>query len=87
MLSSSITKRLDNGDADWQALKHHIEENIDSLNRMDDIDFSDKERSAIICLGRQEAVRVLKEILEPFGAAEELTDVDSEHLAKKTGVL
>lgn len=87
MLTNDIAKRLESNDSDWKHLKKHIEENIAMLNRNDDIDFSDKEKAAIRCMGRQEAVRILKEILEPFGQPDELTGDAGKHVAAKTGVL
>lgn len=87
MLTNDIARRLDSNDADWKHLKKHIEDNIEMLNRNDDIDFTDKEKAAIRCMGRQEAVRILKEILEPFGQSDESTGDASEHVAKKTGVV
>ena len=87
MLTNDIAKRLDANDVDWKHLKKHIEDNIDMLNRNDDIDFTDKERAAIRCMGRQEAVRILKEILEPFGQSDESTGDAGKHMAEKTGML
>lgn len=87
MLTSDITKRLDSNDPDWKHLKVHIEDHISSLNRNDDIDFTDKEKAAILCLGRQEAVRILKEILEPFGAPAEVIPNGAKHTSAKAGML
>ena len=87
MLNTSIAKRLDSNDSDWKYLKDHINENINSLNNCSDVDFTDKERAAILCMGRQEAIRILKEILEPFDETEDVTNDDAEMIAKKTGVL
>ncbi len=87
MLTNDIARRLDSNDADWKHLKKHIEENMAMLNRNDDIDFSDKEKAAIRCMGRQEAVRILKEILEPFGQGQESTGDTAKHVAAKTGVV
>jgi hypothetical protein len=87
MLTSKIANRLDSNDADWKHLKKHIESNIESLNRFDDVDFTDKEAAAILCQGRQEAVRILQVILEPFGQPEESTSDAGKHVGEKTGVL
>jgi len=87
MLTNDIAKRLDSNDADWKHLKKHIEDNVETLNRFDDVDFTNKEAAAVLCQGRQEAIRILKVILEPFGQSDESTGDASKHIAKKTGVL
>ena len=87
MLTAKIANRLDSGDADWQALKYHIEGEIDSLDSLDGINFLDKQGAAIEGRARVLAKEKLKAILEPFGLPEESTDDGVDHLAKKTGVL
>lgn len=87
MLNKSIAQRLESNDSDWKYLKNHINENIDSLNNCSDVDFTDKEKAAILCMGRQEAIRILKEILEPFDETEDTNNDDAKTIAKKTGVV
>lgn len=84
--SETIAQRIEN-DSDWKALKSHIEFYIDLLNRHDDVDFTDKEKASITCLGRQEARRILEAVLDPFTTKPEDTTNNKDLTAKKTGML
>lgn len=87
MLTNHITERLEN-DADWQHLQRHIEGEINSLDTLADIDFSDKEKAAIEGRARALAKEKLLAILEPFGGGEEESTADKKnHVASKTGVV
>ena len=86
MLTNSIAKKLET-DADWQHLARHIEDEIDSLDSLAGIDFTDKEAAAIEGRARALAKEKLVAILEPFGGSEESTDEGKDHVGKKTGVL
>lgn len=85
MLNATIVKRLETS-SEWLELQKHIQENIDSLNSLDGIDFLDKEKAAIEGRARELAKDKLLEILEPFGSAGDELVVDK-HVGKKTGVL
>lgn len=86
MLANRVTQRLEN-DADWHHVQKHIQEHITSLDSLDGIDFSDKEKAAIEGRARALAREKLVAILEPFGNGEESTDNNKDHVASKTGVL
>lgn len=86
MLTERIIKKIES-DSDWQYLVAHIQSIVDSLDSIEDIDFLDKERSAIEGRSRQLAKKKLKEILESVYSPEELTVDNKEHIGKKTGVL
>lgn len=86
MLTPGIANKIAN-DSEWQAVQQHIEETIASLDSIDDIDFTDKEKAAIEGQARVLAKKKLLEILEPFDSSDESTGDDKEHVGKKTGVL
>jgi len=68
-------------------LDKHIKECVSSLNTLDGIDFTDKEKASIEGLSRDLARQKLEVILEPFFTTEESTVNAKEALAQKTGVL
>ena len=86
MLTNTIAKRLET-DGDWKILHQHIDENIQSLDTVADIDFTNERAASIQAEGRKEAIRVLKEILEPFYGSEESHNDAGKHKASQTGVL
>lgn len=86
MLTPGIVKKLES-DSDWQYLEKYINDIIFSLNSLDGIDFSDKEKAAIEGRARELAQKKLKEILEPFGDNTEFTTDKKKLTQEKTGVL
>lgn len=86
MLTPNIIQRIET-DADWSAVKDHINQHIDSLDSLDGINFANKEEAAIEGLARRLAKDKLLEILEPFYGTDKSTVDSKGHLANKTGVV
>lgn len=86
MLTDGIVKRL-KSDSDFAELERHIHAVVDTLDTLDGINFSDKEKAAIEGRARVLAKDKLKKILEPFYVPEESTTDKKEEVAGKTGVL
>lgn len=72
---------------EWRALAEHIEEHITKLDRVSDITLTNHDDIATEAIGRNRALHILAEILEPFGFAVGSTPDNKTHTAGKTGLL
>lgn len=86
MLSQEVAKHLETS-PEWQSLKEHIEDCAASLQRIEGIDWEDKERAAIQAGAQQIAYDVLVEILEPFLIPRDQVIDNFGKTKRKTGVL
>lgn len=85
MFTGEVAKRLKES-SDWQLLKAHIEETIDSLNTLDDIDALEPTGTAIEVRARQLAKEKLLLVLEPFIFSEHENTDSKEEARKKHGL-
>lgn len=82
MLQKNIVDNIKNS-SDWAELKAHIDRELAVLSVIDDIDFLDVERAAIHGQAKKEAIKVIKQILEPFYFNNENVTEDKIELTKK----
>lgn len=84
-MPQDLIKRFES-DPDWQLVRAHILNTIDSLNTVKDIDYSDKEAAAIEGRARLLAIEKLEAILAVFTAVDASTDNPQLTKAQQTGL-